>query len=134
MKLETYTKALAACLAGNKKVDCAYIMYTTESIAPTVKTSSDLILNETKGIARTKSIIISDVKEDSIQFTLTSHNAEILGELAFASNVKVYGIALVVSDESVGKDLILYYESLPKMLKVTEGTDIAVNVVINGGN
>lgn len=129
MKLETYTKALAACLSGTKKVDCAYIMYTTKDNAPETVDFTNLPVDEAHGIARTKSIILSDVSEN-ITFTLTSHNAEVIGGVSLTSGANVYGIALVVSDANRDKDIPMYYHGLETMVKVTTNSDIAVNVTI----
>ena len=85
MKLDTYTKALAACLSGTKKVDCAYIMYTTTDSAPEITDFNSLVLDDTHGVARTKSIILSDVSDD-ITFTLTSHKSEVLGQVRYRSH------------------------------------------------
>ena len=130
MKLDTYNKGLAACLSSDKKVDCAYILYTTESVAPDVPYFNTVQPDNKHGVARTKSIILSDYK-DNITFTLTSHNAKPLGELNPYSGVNVYGIALVVSDDHVDKDIPMYYHKLDNMIKLTENSDIAVNVNIS---
>ena len=132
MKLNTYTRALAACLSGTKKVDCAYIMYTTKDSAPEITDFSNIPLDDSNGLARTKSIILSDVS-DTITFTLTSHNAENIGGAALTTGANVYGIALVVSDEHREKDIPMYYYPLESMVKVTANSDIAVNVTINMG-
>ena len=136
MFLNTYSEGIAACLSGDRKIDGAYIFYTTGdtvSVNPELDaaTVESLYCDATKGVLRTRGVICSNVTLSDISFTLTSKGGEELSVTSpgFGAGVNVYNIVLVTTGVDKSKDILLLSTELTNV-KVPAGADIAFTVTL----
>jgi hypothetical protein len=146
MKLNTYSKALASCLSGANKLDCAYILYTNDT-APEINSAIDSsnivnICDSNKGVVRSKSVAVSSTTANSIDILISSRQTETVGAgaLNFSAGVKIYGVILATSSyRRAGTiypdDLFFSYHKLDEPVVLPAGGDIGVTVTLSlGGN
>jgi hypothetical protein len=146
MKLNTYSKALASCLSSANKLDCAYILYTKDTI-PEINDTIDSaniinICDSTKGVVRSTSVVAMSTNSDSIDILISSRQAAMVGAgtLEFSAGVKIYGVILSTSSyRRTGTvypdDIFLSYHKLEEPITLPAGSDLGVTVTLNlGGN
>lgn len=141
MFFNTYSKGMAACLAGSGKIDGAYVFYTTtEPLALTgglePSTIATTHCTEKQGILRTKGVVCSNALPTQLSFTLTSKGGEELSSKspAFSAGVSIYAIALVVTGADQAKDILLMSTKLTDLPKVPAGAAIAFTMTLDLGN
>lgn len=148
MKFNTYLSCLASCIAGDHKLNCAYLLYKkVGSDTPTVTSDlrSDSISNlvtEQSGVARSTSVLIQGMDDDRLSFTITSTNAEPVGStsLPMSSDTCLYGVILAARTEHTAingvypSDMFLTYHEV-KESTIPTGADLAITVNLKvGGN
>jgi hypothetical protein len=137
MNFDTYNEGKAACLSGERKVDCAYIFYTTGPIKEIFKELTadtiDTMCTNDCGVLRTKGVICESASDGVLKFTLTTRGGNRLGVLTpdFAAGVKIYAVALATSGCTQPQDILLVSTNLTQKATVPVGTDIVITVTMD---
>lgn len=134
MNSDTYNEGKTALLTGTRKVDCAYIFYTTDTTKEVGKdltaATIDTMCSTVHGVLRTKGIISESSTATKSKFTLTTRGGERLGINTpdFSAGVKVYAVALVTAGLTQHQDILLVSTKLTQPAVVPAGTDIVITV------
>jgi hypothetical protein len=137
MNFDTYNEGKAACLTGDRKVDCAYIFYTTDTTKEVGKdltaATIGVMCSTVHGVLRTKGIICESATETESKFTLTTRGGKRLGVSTpdFSAGVKVYAVALATSGRTQPQDILLVSTKLTQPVVVPAGTDIVITVTMD---
>ena len=137
MNFDTYNEGKTASLTGDRKVDCAYIFYTTDTAKEVGKdltaATIDTMCSTVHGVLRTKGIICESATETELKFTLTTRGGTRLGINTpdFLAGVKVYAVALATSGCTQPQDILLVSTKLTQPAVVPAGTDIVITVTMD---